>query len=145
MADISISGLDELEKALQRLAESADSIGMKAVDRAKPIVVKAVRAALTDAAGAGQATGAMVSSVAGTKTGINEYGVYTVVFPMGTDAKGVRNAEKAAYLNYGVRKGYRGHQQAPTYWHDKAVSAAEKGCIDAIEKTVEEEAGQIWD
>lgn len=145
MADISISGLDELEKALTQLAESADSIAIKAVDRAKPVAVKAVKAALRDAAGAGQATGTMVASVAGTKTGINEYGVYTVVFPMGTDAKGVRNAEKAAYLNYGVRKGYHGHHQEPTYWHDKAVSAAESGCIEAIEKTVEEEAGRIWD
>ena len=56
---------------------------------------------------------------------------YREVYPMGTDSKGVRNAEKAFILHYG-KSNFHG-----TYWVDDAITTCEED--------VDRKLTEIWD
>lgn len=89
---------------LNELAEP-EKMAMKAVNKAVPIVENSLKARIreaanrTDAKGRPYSTGELAGSIAGTSAKENDLGVYSVVKANGTDSKGLRNAEKMAYLN----------------------------------------------
>ena len=92
-----------------------------------------------DAKGRPYSTGALAASVKATKARENDLGVYSVVKPNGTDAKGTRNAEKMAYLEHGVRS----HGQTPQPVRSAAVAACEAEVISAMEQVINQEVERL--
>lgn len=138
MAHINFTGFDELDKVMKKLAEP-EKMAIKAVDKASPILVKALSSAISSAADRGYATGELAASVEATKAEENSLGVFAVAKPEGLNRRGLRNVEEMAYLEYGVRS--RG--QAPRPVRDQAASSAESACISAMEKVISEEVEKM--
>lgn len=138
VAHISFTGFDELDKAMKKLAEPG-KMAIKAVDKAAPILEKALSSAVSSAADRGYATGELASSIKATKARENDFGVFSVAKPEGFNRKGLRNVEEMAYLEYGVKS--RGQEPRPV--RDKAVASAEGACISAMEKVISEEVGKM--
>lgn len=144
MAMIDLTGFDDLERFLGKLAEPG-KIAVKAVDTAAPLAVKRLKAEITkaanrkDARGKPYSTGELAASVGRTETDENDLGVYSVVLPIGTDKKGLRNVEKLAYLEYGVKsKG-----QAPHPVRQKTANAVEAKCQRIMEETIYREVDKL--
>ncbi|MCC8067865.1 MAG: HK97 gp10 family phage protein [Clostridiales bacterium] len=104
MATFKMDGIDEFSKALEELGSNADDIAKKAVNEAVPIMKASIKSSAAQSVTKGYSTGALVSGIKSSKAKINSYGVYAAVTISGTDAKGTRNGEKAAYLEYGTSK-----------------------------------------
>ena len=124
MARFEMKGMD-LMQALEGLdgAEIADA----ALRAATPIYQKTI----IRYAGKHQRTGAMVRSIEASEPKSNKYGRYVVIRPRHKDAKGVRNAEKLGYLEYGTAK------QAATPVMKPATADAEQPCLRAMEAEVD--------
>ena len=91
-----IQGIDDFAKALTYL--DSERIAPKILESCAPIV----RSAIIKRASRHRDTGAMQDSIKATKVVRNSYGYYICIRPTGKDAKGVRNMEKMAALEYGV-------------------------------------------
>ncbi|HCT91095.1 MAG TPA: hypothetical protein DF613_06920 [Lachnospiraceae bacterium] len=144
MARAKLTGFEDLERFLGKLEEPR-KMAVKAVDAAAPLAEKRLKAEITkaanrkDARGKPYSTGELAASVGRTKTGENELGIYSVVLPMGTDKRGLRNVEKLAYLEYGVKsKG-----QAPHPVRQRTVNAVEAKCQRVMEETVYREVDKL--
>lgn len=137
MARCSITGFNELEKMLKKLQEP-EKMAIKAVDAASPVLVRAMKSAITSAVSDGS-TGSLAASIESTNARQNEYGVFSAVRPTGTDSKGVRNGAKLAYLEYGVKS----HNQPPRPVRESAVAAAEGECIKIVQQMIESEVGSL--
>ncbi len=144
MARARLTGFGELEAFLGKLAQP-EKIAAKAVDAAAPVVEKKMKAEIAKAAnrkdknGKPYAIGELAASVGRTKTGENEWGIYSVVLPLGNDRKGLRNAEKLAYLEYGVKS--RGQEPHPV--RQRTVNAAEPECQKIMEDTIYGEVDRL--
>ena len=69
-------------------------------------------------------------------------GFYAVVRPTGTDSKGVRNMEKAVYLEYGTSKqkgSGRKDRQSPRPWVDKALNDSEEPVLNKMQEVFNRE------
>lgn len=97
---------DKLTQLLSNLETNIDNICKGAVASAEPIVVNALKEECSkhNIAEHDRTRGAMVASIKATGPKKNARGIYDFVRPTGTDAKGVRNMEKLAYLEYGTSK-----------------------------------------
>lgn len=144
MARAKLTGFEDLERFLGKLAEP-EKMAAKAVDAAAPLAVKRLKAEIAkaanrkDAQGKPYSTGELAASVGRTETDENDLGVYSVVLPLGTDKKGLRNVEKMAYLEYGVKsKG-----QAPHPVRQRTVNAVEAECQRIMGKTVYGEVDKL--
>lgn len=83
---------------LDKLVLSDDEM-LDIVNSATGIAQDSIRSSLANHS----ATGSLVASVKPAKAKKSKYGDYiAVVGPKGKDSKGVRNIEKAVYLNYGT-------------------------------------------
>lgn len=135
MATLNITGMDELLKKLEKLSNQSEveNIAKKAVTAAQPINESAMRSAIAGVEYGPYATGSVSASISSTETKVNSYGVYAVALPTGRDAKGVRNAEKAAYLQYGAPN------MSARPWRQSAVNAAEGACVKAMEEVIRSE------
>lgn len=135
MASISINGLDELVKKLDKLSDKSrvEEIAKKAVDAAAPLTESAMRSALAAVEVGPYATGSVSSSVEATQAKVNSYGVFAVARPTGRDAKGERNGAKAAYLQYGTSR----LRARP--WREKATNTAKGPAIKTMEDVVKSE------
>lgn len=144
MAKISLTGFDELESSFKKLLQP-EKMAIKAVDKAAPVLEKSLKTQIeraanrTDARGKPYATGELAASVGSTKAKENDLGVFAVVKPEGTDSKGVRNAEKLAYLEYGVAS----HGQLPHPVRQPAVSAVEAKCEEIMRDVIYEEVDRL--
>lgn len=101
MANFYLEGVDDLVQQLENLAELSE-LAPKMIDAAKPTVAESLKKNIHTATNRGYATGELAESVTATKTRLNNYGYFASVLVSGTDAKGVRNGEKLAYLEYGT-------------------------------------------
>lgn len=118
MARIDTSGLDDLIRDMQRMGEASGEVAEAMVNAAVGEIrdcwrEKAEAYGLRD-------TGAMIDSI-GFPDPVRSSGIgvlYRDVYPMGKDAKGTRNAEKAFILNYGTSR------IKPTHWVDEAEEEA---------------------
>lgn len=139
-----ITGFKDLERMLKELAEP-EKMAIRAVDEATPILEKSLKAKVreaanrTDAKGRPYSTGELANSIAGIPAKENEYGVYSVVKPNGTDSRGLRNVEKMAYLEYGVRS----HGQEPHPVREPAIAACEADVLDVMEKIIYSEVDKF--
>ena len=132
---ITITGFEGLDELFKK-GDQANEIAKKAVDQASPILEERLRSQVSAAANRGYATGALAGSISATSARVNDRGVFSAVRPTGHDSKGVRNAEKLAYLEYGTSRG-----MAPHPVRDAAASSAESACIAAMEQVVYHELG----
>lgn len=144
MAKMTINGFDELNQLLDRLS-APEEMAIKAVNAAAPIVENAMKAQIAraanrkDARGHPYSTGALAASIKATEAKENAYGIYSVVKPSGTDARGTSNAQKLAYLENGVRS----HGQAPRPVRSVAVAACKSEAIAVMEQVINQEVEQI--
>lgn len=137
MAGFSVTGLDDVINMLDKLSNKSnvDNICKKAVDAAKGKVESTMKAALAVSERGPKSTGSIAASVKATNAKVNSYGVFSVAKPNGRDKKGVRNGEKAAYLEHGTKN------MNARPWRSKAASAAEGPCIRIMEEVVASEMG----
>ena len=109
------------------------------VEAAAPVMDKAVKKQLTTSIGAyggKYSRGEMLASVKTTKAKKTKTdAVICVTRPTGKDKKGVRNAAKAFYMEYGTSK------QSAHPWLDTATKNAEPECIEAMQKVFNKKAG----
>ncbi len=145
MARFDTSGFDQIIKDVTALGEKSESVGKRMLLAAAEEVKKAWKAA---AAKFGlRDTGDMIDSIGFPNEPSNASGVqYIDIYPRGKDRHGVRNAEKAFILHYGVdskharrrrpRK-YRGPGIPPTHWVDEADKLSAAPVQAAFER--------IWD
>lgn len=135
MAQLEVTGLEEFMKKLEKLSDQAkvEEIAKKAVDAAQPLNEAAMRSAIASVEHGPYATGSVSGSIQSTPAKVNSYGAYAVARPTGRDAKGVRNGEKAAYLQYGTRR------MAARPWRQNAVLSAQAQCISTMEQVIQSE------
>lgn len=136
MAGIKINGLDGLEDfvdGLGDLAADINEIAMDCVNETAPTLENALKSNISAAANRGYSTGTLASSIVPTRAKVNSYGVFSAVRPVGSDAKGTRNGEKMAYLEFGT------HRQAAHPVMAKSVAQAEPQVTETIRKRFEEQ------
>ena len=113
MARFDTTGLDKMISEMQRMGQDTGAVAEAMVNAA----VIEIRDAWRESAEEHELrdTGAMIESIGFPLPVQNAGGVlYRDVYPQGTDAKGVRNAEKAFVLHYGTSR------KPGTYWVDDA-------------------------
>lgn len=132
---IQLNGWDDLIKYLDKLSSKPylDSVTKKAVDEAKEVVASSMRSAIASSEYGEHATGSVAASVIATSAKVNSYGTYSVAMPTGRDAKGKRNGEKAAYLQYGTSR------LAARPWRERAVNGAEPQVKKILEEVLKSE------
>lgn len=126
-----IHGFDELLQELETLGDF-DEIAPKMLEEAAPILEKEV----VRQASAHWDSGDMVGSIK--KTGASagkSGGYYLAVRPTGKDKKGVRNMEKMAYLEYGIK----GRPATPIL--ATAVNNAEPEVMKKMQEVFDREVG----
>lgn len=133
MADMGfeIEGIDDFIKELEELG-NLDAYAPELLQAAAPILEEKLKQEVHSAANRGYATGKLAGSIKAGKPSQNQYGHYVSVSAKGKDAKGVRNNEKLAYLHYGTSK------QAARPVLTGAVKKAEKGCLEAMQRKLDE-------
>ncbi len=135
MARLDLSGLDaldELMNGLSDLSTDINEVAKECIDAAAPTLVEALQSNIQSAANRGYADGSLAASISPTKAKTNAYGNFAAVRPVGANARGVRNAEKLAYLEYGTAK-QKAHPVIK-----KAIAQAEPQTKEIIQKRFEE-------
>lgn len=135
MAQFRVEGIDDVLKRLEKLSDRSkiDAIAKKAVNEAKNVVSESTKSAVGASEKGPYSTGSIASSIEVTDAKINSYGVFAVARPTGRDDRGVRNGEKAAYLEYGTPN------MPARPWRSKAVSNSEAKAKEIIENVVTKE------
>ena len=130
MADMSVSGVNEAMGELNILGDAERFFDMLV---AGAIVVER---ALSQAALAHVSSGAMSKSIRADKSVKEDKNGrhYITIYPRGEDENGVRNAAKAAWLNYGTSR------QPGDGWYDAAEMVCEAEVDAAMSKALEERA-----
>lgn len=103
MANFNIDGLNDLIMQLNQL-DDIDEVAVEMLNEAAPILENSLKSAINVSADRNYSLGDLEDSVKAGKPRKNQYGYYVVVGPTGVDRKGVRNAEKLAYLNNGTSR-----------------------------------------
>lgn len=104
MGSIELEGFDQLIHKLEKLGTQSyvEEVAKKAVDSASPLVESQMRSSIAASEHGPYSTGSVSGSIQTTPARVNAYGVFAVARPTGRDQRGIRNAEKAAYLQYGT-------------------------------------------
>lgn len=136
MARIDTAGLDDLVRQMQRMGQDSGPVADEMLDAAAAIIRDQWRETAKEHGHVD--TGAMIDSVDFPVKG-NARALYRDIYPQGTDAKGVRNAEKAFILHYGK------HNMPGDYWVDdaemKAGPEAIKACQAIWDRFLQKESG----
>ena len=126
-----INGFDELMQELDGLG-NFDEVAPKMLEEAVPILEREVVKQAT----AHWDSGDMVKSIKKTgATAGKRGGYYICVRPTGKDKKGIRNMEKMAYLEYGVK----GRPAVPVL--TSAVKNAEPEVMKKMQEVFDREVG----
>lgn len=135
MAQFRVEGIDDVLKRLEKLSDRSkiEAIAKRAVNEAKSVVSESTKSAVRASEKGPYSTGSIAASIDVTDAKINSYGVFAVARPTGRDDRGVRNGEKAAYLEYGTPN------MAARPWRSKAVSNSEAKAKEIIENVVTKE------
>lgn len=131
MARFKLEGIDGLMKDLSQM--DIERIAPKMLEAAVPILEQAVkrRAAMH------KESGDMYQSIKPTKPKRTDMGYSVVVRPTGKDANGVRNMEKAAYLEYGTAT------QAASPVISPAIRETEEAVAQKMQDVFDRETGAI--
>lgn len=110
--------------------EDVDRIAPKMINEATPLLENSVKSNLI----AHKQSGEMVASIKKTKASKKKDGGYkATVRPTGKDKNGIRNMEKAAYLEFGTSK------QRATPWVNSSINDCDSEVLDSMRKTFERE------
>ncbi len=133
MAVFELNGFEEFLTTLERLGRF-DEVAPEMMDAGMEVLQKEVVSAASEHVD----TGAMVNSIkqSGLQAGYGG-GYYMCTRPTGKDKKGVRNMEKMAYLEYGVK----GRPAVPVM--TKALIRAEPQVVQAMKDVFEKEVGKL--
>ena len=140
MARAAISGFDDVDKMFEKLMKPKET-AMKAVDSAAPELKKAVQSAIKSV-DVGYGTGRLAASFEATKAKENQYGVYSVVRPVG-GRDGIDYRTRASWVEFGRfrkgnKKGSNSQIQPARPFRQKAINDAKNKCEDMMEKTINE-------
>ena len=134
MAKLELSGFNEFTDLLLK----QDKIAMEAVPEMLEGAGKVVKEVLTQSIiqknftkSGKRAFGDLKASIGVTKIQGDGTEKYVAVYPLGTDRKGIRNADKGFVLNFG-----RSHMDAKPWFSDAQSKAVEAG---------ENEMRRIWE
>lgn len=127
MARFEVEGIDDIMKELETLGD-IDAVAPKMINAAAPVLIKSMKKNISKATNRGYATGELEASIRATNARQNIYGYFSAVGPTGSDSKGVRNAEKMVYLEYGVS----GKQEAHPVMA-KTLHESEEEVIDVMQ------------
>lgn len=127
MARFDVKGIEDLMKDLSDM--KVERIAPKMLEEAVPILEEKVK----DRAATHQVSGDMHLSIKPTKPKRGRDGYSITVRPTGTDKKGIRNMEKAAYLEYGTSK------QKATPVISPAIREAEEPVCDKMQEVFDRE------
>lgn len=130
MAIFDINGMNDLMRDLENLGRF-DEIATKMIEESMPILEQEVRKEVSKY----KDTGAMAASIKATGATAHNDGYYAAVRPTGKDAKGVRNMEKLAYLEYGTSR------EAARPVLTKAVNTAEPKVLKKQQEVFDREVG----
>lgn len=136
MARFEMNGVDEMMQELEQLAD-INEVANKMIDAASPTVASNLKKNIKAAANRGYATGELAASVKATKAKQNNYGHFAAVGVTGIDSKGMRNAEKMAYLEYGTSNGQTAHPVM-----EKTIHQSEDEVIEVMQQVFNREAGK---
>lgn len=131
-------GLDAFINGAKGLIEDIGNIADEMLNESAPTVVDAWKKNIRKAAdrvdehGRPYSTGALESSIKATEAKTNAYGHFVAARPTGKDARGTRNGEKMAYLEYGTSK------QAARPTMAKTVAETEKKVTETMRRTFEQ-------
>lgn len=150
MARASLTGFDKMEKMLQGIADPT-SMAIKATTRAAPILEESVRSNIRASANRinkknkkPYSTGELEKSIIATPAKKNQYGVFSVVKPNGTDKRGIPNALKANILEYGTHAYVEGKNQEPHPFIQKSVNQARQKCEEIMQRELDETVAKLW-
>lgn len=130
MARFNTEGLDDLILEMERLKQDEGPVAEEMVNAACEEIKTAWKE--TAEKHGFRDTGAMIESIGIGKGPIRAgFLLYRDVYPMGKDAKGVRNAEKAFILHYGTSR------IKASYWVDEADQASAEPVLAVCQ--------DIWD
>lgn len=135
MGQFKLDGVDELMQQLTSMADMS-KVAPKMINAVTPAVVKNLKKNIQSAANRGYATGELVEAVRATKAKANNYGYYAAVGVTGKDSKGVSNAEKLAYMEYGTQK------QTAHPVMKKTKNESEQDSIKAMQEVFDAEVGR---
>lgn len=133
MASLKMTGLDDIEKMFRILSDPTQ-MAIEAINEAAPVLEKHLKSEIMSAAE--HPTGGLAGSIHTMAARKNEYGVFSVVKPEGTDEKGIEYTERMRWLDVGV------HDRSGQ-WHrgkgvrQKAVNNAKAECRKILENNVE--------
>ena len=142
MAKLKLEGLEELDnliKGLSDLGSDINEVAKDCINAAAPTLENALKKNIRSVTnrkdkrtGKPYSTGELERSIAATEAKTNAYGNFAAIRPVGTDANGVRNGEKLAYLEYGTSE-----QEARPVMQ-KSINEAEPQTKEIIQKHFEE-------
>lgn len=130
--------LDAFINGAKGLIEDIGNIADEMLNESAPTVVDAWKKNIRKAAdrvddhGRPYSTGALESSIEATEAKTNAYGHFVAARPTGKDARGTRNGEKMAYLEYGTSR----QVARPTM--AKTVAETEKKVTETMRRTFEQ-------
>lgn len=144
MARIEIEGFDYLDKMLSDIGQRTVKAVEKGMEDAIPVLTKAEQESIRRAAG-GKDT-YIAKQIKGIRPiRHNAYGMFTAVGPVGVhhtyisrktrQRVEVRNAEVAAYLEYGVKS----NNQPPRPWVEPAKRGTEKQITESLQAAIDRE------
>ena len=129
MASFDVNGLNDLMKDLDFMEKKR--IAPIMLEEAAPILEKAMK----KKAGAHRNTGALEESIKASKARKNGNAYSISICPTGKDKKGVRNMEKAVYLEYGTSR------QEATPFISPAVRESEAAVLEKMQEVFDREVG----
>lgn len=140
-------GFNDLLKMLEKL-EAPEKIAKEAVGKAENALLKSTKAAVKSSL-INKSSSGLVSSFVPTGAKENQWGVYSVVRPVGADSDGIEYSRKALWLEYGrFKTGNAGRKansikenqvQTARPWRQAAVNNAEAEVTKIIEDTISQE------
>lgn len=143
VAHLEVTGMDDIMKMFEKL-EAPEKIAKEAIGKAEKALLKSTKSAVKSALVNQSATG-LVSSFVPTGAKENQWGVYSVVRPVGSDENGITYAQKALWLEYGRfktgNKGRNGSEaenrlQVGRPWRQAAINSAQAECEKIIEDVI---------
>ena len=135
---VDTASLDDFIRELERAGVGMTETGIKAVNKAAPILKESLSSEITKAANRGYSTGVLAASVSAMPAKENEYGVFSVVGPRGTDQKGTSNEDKLLWLENGTNRSRGGLMKRAGPVRSRAVNAVRGKCEEAMKETIED-------
>lgn len=145
MADINATGFDEVLQSLDRLADNASDMAIRAVDAAAPLVERTFKSNIQKAAnrrdkrGRPYSTGALARSVVTQKAQVNKLGAYSIVKVTGVAKSGIAREEQLRYLEFGTRRQEPHPARAPT------IAQVNSQVQEIMQRQLESEIDRIWE